>query len=123
VLGIVGSILINIDHILPKNPSSIAAVASLLPDLNLLARYEKAMGDPNEQSLGQIFFSRCRFFLGFQGNASDQGDPWQLSEDQGCEKYCIYYSERGSETMLGNGSMWMRKEFRVKETKVEEWSV
>jgi hypothetical protein len=123
LLGIVGSILMNTDHILPKNPSSIAAVASLLADSNLVARYEKAMGDPNEQSLGQTFYSRCRFFLGFQRNASDQGDPWQLSEDQGCEKYCIYYSERGGETMLGNGSMWTRKEFRVKETKVEGWSV
>ncbi|OQE24105.1 hypothetical protein PENFLA_c010G01323 [Penicillium flavigenum] len=123
VLGIVGSILMNTDHILPKNPSSIGAVASLLADSNLLARYEKGMGEPNEQSLGPTFFSRCRFFLGFQGNASHQEDPWQLSEDHGCEKYCIYYSERGGDTMLDNGSMWMRKEFRAKETMVEERSV
>ncbi|KAJ6178856.1 hypothetical protein N7519_009317 [Penicillium mononematosum] len=123
LLGIVGSILMNTDHILPKNPSSIAAVASLLADSNLLARYEKGMSDPNERSLSPTFFSRCRFFLGFQGSASHEGDPWQLSEDHGCEKYCIYYSERGGETMLGNGSMWMRKEFRAKETMVEERSV
>ncbi|KAJ5248239.1 hypothetical protein N7497_008300 [Penicillium chrysogenum] len=123
VLGVVGSILMNTDHILPKNPLSIGAVASLLADSNLLARYEKGMGDPNEQSLGPASFSRCRFYLGFQGNASHQGDPWQLSEDHGCEKYCIYYSERGGETMLGNGSMWMRKEFRAKETMVAERSV
>ncbi|CAG7989560.1 unnamed protein product [Penicillium nalgiovense] len=123
VLNIIGSLLTNTDHILPKNPSSIAAVASLLADSNVLTRYEKGMGDPNEQSLGQTFFSRCRFFLGFRGNASGQGDPWQLSEDQGCEKYCIYYSERGGETMLGNGSMWMRKEFRANETMVEEQPV
>lgn len=66
----------------------------------------------------EAFFSRCRFFLGFRGDASGQGDPWQLSEDQGCEKHCIYFSECGGETMLGNGSVGVRKEFRVKETRV-----
>lgn len=120
VLGIVGSILMNTDHVLPKNPSSIAAVASLLVDSNILARYETVMGDPNEQSLGQDFFSRCRFFLGFRRDTSDQGDPWQISEDQGCEKYCIYLSERDGETISGNASMWVRKEFRAKEIRVEE---
>ncbi|CAG8899015.1 unnamed protein product [Penicillium egyptiacum] len=120
VLGIISSILINTDHVLPENPSSIAAVASLLADSNILARYKKVVGDPNERSLAQAFFPRCRFFLGFQRDVSDQGDPWQLSEDQGCEKYCVYFSERDGETMLGNGSMWMTKEFRAKGTRVEE---
>ncbi|KUM62199.1 hypothetical protein ACN42_g4914 [Penicillium freii] len=120
VLGIVGSILMNTDHVLPKNPSSIAAVASLLADSNILTRYETVMGDPNGQSLGQDFFSQCRFFLGFWRDTSDQGDPWQISEDQVCEKYCIYLSERDGETISGNASMWARKEFRAKEISVEE---
>ncbi|KAJ5816436.1 hypothetical protein N7447_008669 [Penicillium robsamsonii] len=123
VLSIVSSMLMNTDHILPKNPSSIAAVASLLADSNILAQYEKAMGDPNEHSLGQAFFSRCRFFLGFQGDLSGQKDPWLLSEDQGCEKYCVYFSEWDGKMMLGNGSMWLRKESRAKETRIEEQSV
>jgi hypothetical protein len=37
----------NTDHILPKNPLSIGAVASLLADSNLLARYEKGNLAPN----------------------------------------------------------------------------
>jgi hypothetical protein len=123
VLGIVGSILMNTDHVLRKNPSSIAAIGSLLADSNILARYVQVTGDPNEQSLGQAFFSRCRIFLGFHGDASSQGDPWQLSEEQGCEKYCVYFSEWDGETMAGNGSMWLRKEFRAKETRFEEQSV
>ncbi|KAJ6133286.1 hypothetical protein N7471_008501 [Penicillium samsonianum] len=48
VLGIIGSILMNTDHVLPKSPSSIAGVASILSDSNILARYETAVGDPNE---------------------------------------------------------------------------
>ncbi|KAJ5970694.1 uncharacterized protein N7479_000612 [Penicillium vulpinum] len=123
VLGITSSFLMNTDRVLPKNPSSIAAVASLLADSNILAQYEKVTGDPNEQSLGRAFFSRCRFFLGFQGDISDQADPWLFSEHQGCEKYCVYFSERDDETLLGNGSMWMRKGFWAKETRVEEQSV
>lgn len=75
VLGIISSILMNTDHVLPKNPSSIAAVASLLADSNILDRYDTVMGDPNEQSLGHAFFARCRFFLGFKEDTSDQGDP------------------------------------------------
>lgn len=120
VLGIVGSILMNTDHVLPKNPFSIAAIASLLADSNILSRYQTVMGDPNEQSLGDAFFSRCRFFLGFRGDTSDQGDPWQISEDQVCQKYCIYLSERDGETIWDNAWVWARKEFRAKETRVEE---
>ncbi|KAJ9487637.1 hypothetical protein VN97_g5654 [Penicillium thymicola] len=120
VLGIVGSILMNTDHVLPKNPSSVSGVVSLLVGSNILARYETVVGDPNEQSLGQAFFSRCRFFLGFRRNTSDQGDPWQISEDQVCQTYCIYLSERDGETISGNASTWARKEFRAKETRVEE---
>jgi Protein of unknown function (DUF3433). len=120
VLGIVNSILMNTDHVLPKNPSSIGGVASLFADSNILARYETVMVDPNEQSLGQAFFSQCRFFLGLRRDTSDHGDPWQISEDQGCQKYCIYLSERGGETISGNASMWVWKEFRAKEATVEE---
>lgn len=47
-LSIVGSILMNTGHDLPNNQSSIAAVASLLVDSNILARYKTVMGDPSE---------------------------------------------------------------------------
>ncbi|KAJ5592506.1 hypothetical protein N7537_009410 [Penicillium hordei] len=106
----------NTDHILPKKLSSIAGVASLFADSNILARYETVMVDPNEH----VPFSQCRFFLGLRRVTSDHGDPWQISEDQGCQKYCIYLSERDGETISGNASMWVWKEFRAKEATVEE---
>ncbi|KAF7521814.1 hypothetical protein PCG10_007911 [Penicillium crustosum] len=106
ILGIVGSILMNTDHILPKNPSSIATVASLLADSNILARYETVMGDLNELSIGRAFFSRRHFFLGFRRDASDQG--------------ILGKSRKISETVWDNASMWVRKDFRTKETSVEE---
>lgn len=81
------------------------------------------MGDPNEQSIGRAFFCRRHFFLGFRRDASDQGDPWQISEYRVCQKYCIYLSEGDSETVWDNASMWVRREFRTKETSVEEQMV
>ncbi|KAJ5090788.1 hypothetical protein N7532_009472 [Penicillium argentinense] len=64
ILGIVGSVLINTDYVLPKDPCSIAAVASLLADSNLLDWYHNGEENPNDSSLGRKFFAGCRFFLG-----------------------------------------------------------
>ncbi|KAE8337371.1 hypothetical protein BDV24DRAFT_154440 [Aspergillus arachidicola] len=66
ILGILGSVLMNTDHILPKSPSSIAAVASLLADSNFLDWYQSAGEDPNDTSRGRKFFAGSRFVLGRQ---------------------------------------------------------
>lgn len=62
VCGIVGSVFLNTDRVLPKNPCSIAAVASLLVDSDLLSRYDGCVGDPNHKTVGQTLFANCRFF-------------------------------------------------------------
>lgn len=62
LFGIVGSVILNTDRVLPKNPCSIAAVASLLVDSDLLSRYEGFVGDPNDKDVGQALFANCRFF-------------------------------------------------------------
>ncbi|OGM49207.1 hypothetical protein ABOM_004034 [Aspergillus bombycis] len=72
ILGIIGSILVNTDHILPKSPSSIAAVASLLADSNFLDWYQPAE-DPNDTARGRKFFAGSRFVLGRQ-NAENLSD-------------------------------------------------
>lgn len=69
-LGILGSVLMNTDHVLPKNPCSIAAVASLLADSNFLFQYEQYVGNPNDKSVGVALFEHCRFFLGWAGEES-----------------------------------------------------
>ncbi|KAE8419170.1 hypothetical protein BDV36DRAFT_294426 [Aspergillus pseudocaelatus] len=69
ILGILGSVLVNTDHILPKSPSSIAAVASLLADSNFLDWYQSGE-DPNDTSRGRKFFAGSRFFLGRQNGGS-----------------------------------------------------
>ena len=62
ILGILGSLFLNTDCFLPKNPCSIAAVASFLADSNILDRY-KTVGDPNSLSIGRDYFENCRFFF------------------------------------------------------------
>jgi hypothetical protein len=61
VLGVVGTVYINTDSVLPKNPCSIAAVASLLADSNILDR-EAGLGDD---------FDDARFFIGWLGEEAD----------------------------------------------------
>ncbi|KAB8224876.1 hypothetical protein BDV33DRAFT_199160 [Aspergillus novoparasiticus] len=73
ILGVLGSVLVNTDHILPKVPSSIAAVASLLADSNFLEWYQSAGEDPNDTSRGRKFFAGLRFVLGRQ-NVLDLSD-------------------------------------------------
>ncbi|KAF9889638.1 hypothetical protein FE257_007146 [Aspergillus nanangensis] len=64
MLGVLGSFLLNTDHILPKNPSSVAAVASLLADSNFLSWYRSTEADdPNGSGLARSFFAQRRFFI------------------------------------------------------------
>lgn len=71
-LGILGSVLLNTDHVLPKNPCSIAAVASLLADSQLLDQFADGAWDPNDKSLEKTF-SKRQFYLGWWENGSSAG--------------------------------------------------
>lgn len=64
VLGIIGSVILNTDHVLPKNPCSIASVASLLADSSLLDQFLQGLWDPNDKELRQTFAGR-QFYLGW----------------------------------------------------------
>ncbi|KAJ5200051.1 Protein of unknown function DUF3433 [Penicillium cf. griseofulvum] len=66
VLGILGSVIMNTDHVLPKNPCSIAAVGSLLADSNLIDRHALEMMHPNDKPLQSSFFSQCCAYLGWR---------------------------------------------------------
>jgi hypothetical protein len=66
VLGIAGSVLLNTDCVLPKNPCSVAAVASLLADSNFLERFG-SLGDPNDELRGGEAIKNARFFIGWLG--------------------------------------------------------
>lgn len=82
VFGIVGSVILNTDRVLPKNPCSIAAVASLLVDSELLGRYEGFVGDPNDKVVGETLFANCRFFSEWSGHGS--------SDESGKDKFIIH---------------------------------
>ncbi|KAF9889990.1 hypothetical protein FE257_006670 [Aspergillus nanangensis] len=78
IFGVIGSILINTDHVLPKSPSSIAAVASLLADSNILAWVESAgEGKANEDSVWRKTFDQHRFFIGRCVDSSETDRPLQ----------------------------------------------
>jgi hypothetical protein len=64
VLGIIGSVLLNTDHVLPKSPCSIAAVASLLADSKLLDQFVQGAWSADDKSSKQTFAHR-RFYLGW----------------------------------------------------------
>ncbi|KAJ5099694.1 hypothetical protein N7532_006695 [Penicillium argentinense] len=66
-LGITGSLLLNTDRILPKNPCSIASVASMLADSNFLDEFEQGLWSPENKQLSQAFV-RHRFRLGWWGS-------------------------------------------------------
>lgn len=78
ILGVLGSILINTDHVLPKSPSSIAAVASLLADSNILAWYESAAeGRIADDSVWRKKFDQHRFFIGGSVDIYETDRPLQ----------------------------------------------
>ncbi|KAJ6102274.1 hypothetical protein N7486_004701 [Penicillium sp. IBT 16267x] len=87
LLGILGSVLMNTDHVLPKNPCSIAAVASLLADSNFLHRYGSDM-DPNDRGIERLF-ANCRFFLGVCYDG-----PLRGSND---DRFTVYLTDYGIE--------------------------
>ncbi|KAJ5803209.1 uncharacterized protein N7503_005659 [Penicillium pulvis] len=87
LLGVLGSVLMNTDHVLPKNPCSIAAVASLLADSNFLHRYGSDV-DPNNKGIEKLF-ANCRFFLGLCYDG-----PLRGSND---DRFTIYLTDYGIE--------------------------
>jgi hypothetical protein len=94
-LGILGSVLMNTDHVLPKNPCSIAAVSSLLADSNFLYLYEQYVGNPNDKSVGESLFEHCRFFLGW-------GDDESLNKSNS-DKFTIHLIEYVGEKDIPEG--------------------
>ncbi|KAJ5224636.1 uncharacterized protein N7469_008139 [Penicillium citrinum] len=64
VLSVLGSVLLNTDHILPKSPGSIAAVGSLLADSNILGFCSATGRNPSNELL-----RRCRVHLGWLDDA------------------------------------------------------
>jgi hypothetical protein len=72
VLGILSTVVLNTDHVLPKNPCSIASVASLLADSSLLDQFVQGLWDPNDKSLRQTFAGR-QFYLGWWEHGPSDG--------------------------------------------------
>lgn len=84
ILGILGSTLINTDHVLPKSPSSIAAIASLLADSNILAWYESAAeGRANDDSVWRKRFDQHSFFIGGSKDIYETDRPLQERSEKG----------------------------------------
>lgn len=104
VLGVLGSILINTDHILPNSPSSIAAMASLLADSNFLHWYRPS---PEEDSsiiiLGQKLFAGCRFFIG-RRNQTVGSSSSAAPESETQDDFTVYvdHSPRKDRLLAGN---------------------
>ena len=71
VLGIIGTVLLNTDHVLPKGPCSIAAVASLLADSSLLDQFVNGAWRPDAKNLDETFAHR-RFYLGWWGDRDSE---------------------------------------------------
>ncbi|OOQ85648.1 hypothetical protein PEBR_25594 [Penicillium brasilianum] len=72
VFGIIGSVLLNTDHILPKNPCSIASVASFVADSSLLDQFTQGVWDPDDKLLRETFAGR-RFYLGWWEQGPSDG--------------------------------------------------
>lgn len=93
VLGILATTLMNTDGVLPKNPCSIAAVASLFADSNVLERYVSGSG----KEYLQRTFANSRFFLGWVDDDDD--------DDKG--------NASSSEVTLVNGDVKEGKKFTI----------
>ncbi|KAI9923859.1 hypothetical protein MW887_008164 [Aspergillus wentii] len=68
ILGVLATVLMNTDHVLPKNPCSIAAVASLFADSNILEQYEDV---PRNEKQQEGMFAKSRFYLGWEDDADE----------------------------------------------------
>lgn len=64
LLGILSSVILDTDKVLPKNPNSIAAVASLLADSNFLGCLSRGTR-PTDDSFDTTVFADSRFHLGW----------------------------------------------------------
>ncbi|KAJ5182568.1 hypothetical protein N7492_000184 [Penicillium capsulatum] len=92
LFGLIGTLLLNTDGVLPKNPCSIAAVASLLAHSNFLHHFDGDTVNADGSSREKGVFSRCRFFLGHLqgetvgGSAANltiyMGDPVEGSNER-----------------------------------------
>ncbi|CAI7613189.1 unnamed protein product [Penicillium manginii] len=71
-LGILGSVLLNTDRILPKNPCSIAAITSLLADSQIPDEFLRGAWDPDSKQLAQTFAGH-RFHLGWWEKENEEG--------------------------------------------------
>jgi hypothetical protein len=92
ILGILGSILMNTDHILPKNPSNIAAVASLLAESNFLGWFQSTEKDFNDIAIGRQFFARYRFFIGRPSDSSDESSS-SSKNPKNLDDYTIHLAD------------------------------
>ncbi|KAJ5995103.1 hypothetical protein N7481_002080 [Penicillium waksmanii] len=72
-LGIIGSMLLNTDQVIPKNPCSIAAVASIVADSQLLDEFLKGVWDPDDKKLNRVFAYQ-RFHLGWWESEKSMSD-------------------------------------------------
>lgn len=94
ILGIFGSFAMNTDHVLPKSPTSIAAVGSLLADSNFLQQYGSLLGEYSDKALGRDILSHSRLFLVDGENVHLQGKETMKSAMVGKgENLTIYVSE------------------------------
>ncbi|KAE8312565.1 hypothetical protein BDV41DRAFT_577507 [Aspergillus transmontanensis] len=90
ILGIWGSALLNTDAILPKNPCSIASVASLLADSNFLDRYKKVIDDPSSKSTAQALFPNSRFLLDWWNDGPLSGTSTEHRGLETNDRFTIY---------------------------------
>ncbi|KAJ5391551.1 hypothetical protein N7509_007041 [Penicillium cosmopolitanum] len=92
IFGILGSVLMNTDHVLPKNPMCIAAVGSLLADSNFLHLCRFTEQNPNHGLL-----RGCRVHLGWLGDESSSQSSSDLDDSKEGRYFTIYMKTEKSE--------------------------
>jgi hypothetical protein len=85
IFAILGSVLMNTDHVLPKNPMSIAAVGSLLADSNFLHLCSFTERNPNYEVL-----RGCRVHLGWLDDESWSGSSSDLKKSKDGRYFTMY---------------------------------
>jgi hypothetical protein len=85
VFSILGSVLMNTDHVLPKNPMSIAAVGSLLADSNFLHLCSFTERNPNYELLRDR-----RVHLGWLDDKSSSESSSNLDKSKDGRYFTIY---------------------------------
>ncbi|CAI7634199.1 unnamed protein product [Penicillium pancosmium] len=92
IFSILGSVLMNTDHVLPKNPMSIAAVGSLLADSNFLHLCRFTEQNPDYRLL-----RGCRVHLGWLGDESSPESSSDLDESKEGRYFTIYMKTENTE--------------------------